>query len=285
MIDNSFSCRKGKGTLYGINTATNIIKDMSNNYTKETWILKCDIKGFFMSINRQLLYSIIKRYIKSNYFESDLKWWLWLLKLVILNKPEQNCIKVGDLTLWNKLHKEKSLFNTNGTGLPIGNLTSQVFANLFLSSTDKYILSFGVGYVRYVDDMLFILNDKNKLLSLIDIVKHKLKQIGVMLHPKKIYIQESHKGVLFIGEYIMPNRIYTSNRCINNMIMCIHNWNNIENPTQNQIDNFLYKINSYFGFLKHTNSYGIKYRMWNMINHKNLIWCKNMIYIKQIKHN
>ena len=67
--------------------------------------------------------------------------------------------------------------------------------------------------------------------------------------------------------------------------MCIHNWNNIENPTQNQIDNFLYKINSYFGFLKHTNSYGIKYRMWNMINHKNLIWCKNMIYIKQIKHN
>jgi hypothetical protein len=50
-----------------------------------------------------------------------------------------------------------------------------VFANLFLSSTDKYILSFGVGYVRYVDDMLFILNDKNKLLSLIDIVKHKLK--------------------------------------------------------------------------------------------------------------
>ena len=108
MIDNSFSCRKGKGTLYGINTATNIIKDMSNNYTKETWILKCDIKGFFMSINRQLLYSIIKRYIKSNYCESDLKWWLWLLKLVILNKPEQNCIKVGDLTLWNKLHKAKS---------------------------------------------------------------------------------------------------------------------------------------------------------------------------------
>lgn len=42
---------------------------------------------------------------------------------------------------------------------------------------------------------------------------------------------------------------------------------------------------NYFGFLKHTNSYGIKYRMWNMINHKNLIWCKNMIYIKQIKHN
>lgn len=60
MIGNSYACRKGKGTLYGVKDIARQIAEISSNYTKETWVLKCDLKGFFMSINRNLLSSVVK---------------------------------------------------------------------------------------------------------------------------------------------------------------------------------------------------------------------------------
>ena len=138
MVDNAYACRKGKGTDYGIDHIRQQIERVSDNYTKETWILKCDLQGFFMSINRRMLYDIVEKIIRKKYQGGDMDFWLWLWRKVIMNDPSKNCVKVGDLSLWDRLPSNKSLFTCGeGIGLPIGNLPSQILANLLMSAFDK----------------------------------------------------------------------------------------------------------------------------------------------------
>lgn len=138
MVDNAYACRKGKGTDYGIDHIRQQMERVSDNYTKETWILKCDLQGFFMSINRRMLYDIVEKIIREKYQGGDMDFWLWLWRKVIMNDPSKNCVKVGDLSLWDRLPANKSLFTCGeGIGLPIGNLPSQILANLLMSAFDK----------------------------------------------------------------------------------------------------------------------------------------------------
>lgn len=189
MIDNSFSCRKGKGVLKGLQSVAKQIAEKSNNYTSEAWVLKCDLQGFFMSINRKLVWNIVRKLIRKNYHEPDVNWWLWLWKLVILNAPEKKCHYVGDPNLKYRVPHNKSLFYSKGNGLPIGNLPSQVLANLLLSPFDHYVLSQDVGYARYADDFITISSDKQKLLKLINSYKNFLKEkLKLTMHPTKLYI-------------------------------------------------------------------------------------------------
>ena len=142
MVENAYACRKGKGTDFGIDHIRQQMERVSENYTFETWILKCDLQGFFMSINRKLLYDMIEKLIREKYHGEDIDFWLWLWKKVIMNDPSKNCVKVGDLSLWDKLPVNKSLFTCGeGKGLPIGNLPSQILANLLMSVFDKWVLS------------------------------------------------------------------------------------------------------------------------------------------------
>lgn len=120
MTDKAYACRVGKGTDYGTADVKKQIKRVSENYTKEAWVLKCDLQGFFMSINRSILYKLLEKVIREKYHGGDIEWWLWLWRKVILHDPTKNCIKVGDLSLWDKLPKNKSLFTCGeGIGLPI----------------------------------------------------------------------------------------------------------------------------------------------------------------------
>ena len=110
MTDKAYACRVGKGTDYGIADVKKQIKRVSDNYTKEAWVLKCDLQGFFMSINRSLLYRLLEKVIRENYHGDDMEWWMWLWKKAVLHDPTKNCIRVGDLSLWDKLPANKSLF-------------------------------------------------------------------------------------------------------------------------------------------------------------------------------
>ena len=141
LTDYAFACRKKKGVEYGINKVKKQIEVVSENYTKETWILKCDLQGFFMSIDRSMLYSLISNLLYRNYKGDNIEFWLWLWKLVIMNDPAKNCVRVGDLSLWSGLVWNKSLFTCGeGRGLPIGNLPSQWLANLLLSNFDRMMI-------------------------------------------------------------------------------------------------------------------------------------------------
>ena len=288
MVDNAYACRKGKGTDYGFNHIREQMERVSEDYTKETWVLKCDLQSFFMSIDRKMLYGIVERLLRKKYHGDDIDWWLWLWKRVIMNDPSRNCEKVGDLKLWNKLPKNKSLFTCGeGKGLPIGNLPSQILANLLMSRFDKWVLERvgkDGGYGRYVDDFVVIGRDKSLLLSILHDARVFLRdELGLALHPNKVYLQEARKGVKITGAVIMPHRVYVGNNTIDHLFEVIGVWNRLKSPTSEETERFTKRINSLFGHLVHRNSYAIRWRTWKAIGHKDRVYCENMRCLK-VRH-
>lgn len=287
MIENAYACRKGKGVDFGVKHIMEQIEVVSKGYTVETWILKCDLSGFFMSINRQLLYNIVENVIRKEYHGSDIEFWLWLWKKVIMNDPSKNCVKVGDLSLFEKLPRNKSLFtNGDGKGLPIGNLPSQILANLLMSIFDKWImkrLGSESGYGRYVDDFVCISRNKRLLLDSLEDTREWLKvNLGLALHPGKVYLQEAKKGVKITGAVIKPHRVYANNRTVSHLFRLIDKWNNLNEPTSEQTKRFVTKCNSLFGHLVHRDSYAIRWNAWARMKHKDRLFCINMRKIKII---
>jgi len=136
-INDSYSCRAGKGTHYGIKRIDRFIRCCSENYAKDCYILKLDIRSYFMSINRDLLFSTIKAAISNNRnrIEIDPSLILYLIEKTIFNGPTHNCCIKGKRLDWSGLPRSKSLFYAKpDCGLPIGNLTSQLFGNVYLNS-------------------------------------------------------------------------------------------------------------------------------------------------------
>ena len=274
-IEDSYSCRKGKGTDYGIKQCAKYIKEATENYTKKAYVIKCDLKSFFMTISKQRLYDKLIRHIEEHYEpidENDIPFLKWVLKLIIFNEPQNNCIRKQHISHWDGLPKEKSLFScAHGLGIPIGNLTSQIFANFYLSEFDHYIKDvLGIRYYgRYVDDFFLIVNSKEEAKPLIDKCREKLKSMGVTLHPKKLYIQEAHKGVKFIGGVIKPGRMYISNRTKGNMWEKIDEFYEMykelekegKEPSKDMIEHVVGSMNSYLGFMKHYKTYRIRRKL------------------------
>lgn len=260
-IDNSFSCREGKGVLCGIKTVSNMMYEASNHYTTDAWIAKLDMKSFFMSIDKIRLSRMIDDLIVKKYPDNRKKQKIReLCTQIIMHHPEQDCVKKGDISLWDKLPKRKSLFSVEGEyGLPIGNLTSQIFANYYLTPMDEYILN-ELGfkyYARYVDDIVIISDDKAKLLDGIGKIDRFAKEfLGISVHPNKRYIQYYKNGVRFIGAIIKPGRKYILNRTKGMFINKLKTKFKHYNP-QKAID-FMMCVNSYLGFLRQHSSYNIR---------------------------
>ena len=154
-IHDSFACRVGKGTHYGIRRVDHFIRTCSQNYTKDCFILKLDIKAFFISINRGLLFEKLNKFIIEKYHKPDQFLIIDLCRKVIYHDSANHCIIKGNKADWDNLPRDKSLFYTpDNCGLPIGNLTSQVFANFYMNSFDHFIKhNLKTSYYgRYVDD-------------------------------------------------------------------------------------------------------------------------------------
>ncbi len=254
---NAYACRKDKGVIYGVQSVFEQLKTASNNYTKDVYVFKLDLKSFFMSINKQILANMVENFIEAKYPNNKKKPHIQaLFKQVILNQPELNCLRVGDLELWDELEYGKSLFDTDGNnGLPIGNLTSQILANFYLNPLDYFITEkLGFKYYgRYVDDFVIIDEDKEKLLQAIKSIEDFCKEtLKIKLHPKKRHIVHYSKGFRFIGSVIKKNRIYTIDRT-KGYIKNIINENKV--PDLNKSFKLFKSINSYFGFLTHTCSF------------------------------
>lgn len=267
-IQDSYACRLGKGTHYGVKRADSFIKACSENHTKDCYILKLDIQGFFMHINRNLLFTMLDKFIHHYYTQADKALVLEITQKIIFNQPTQNCIIKGNKKDWDGLPKNKSLFHSPpNCGLPIGNLTSQVFANFYMHQFDAFIKKeLGLKYYgRYVDDFVIVHPDKDYLKSLIpQLSDFLLSNLQLTLHPKKIYLQHYSKGVKFLGTVIKPNRIYIANRTKGNFFNAIEKQNKIvldNKPTKEEKAAFLSSMNSYLGIMKHYKSYKLRKRM------------------------
>jgi RNA-directed DNA polymerase len=265
-IYDSYACRKAKGTHFGIKRIDSFIRKCSKNYTQDCYVLKLDIKGFFMHINKAILYDKIETLFTAKYNGADKKLYLNLCKTILFNEPVENAIIKGKRSNWDDLPKDKSLFSAKrGYGLPIGNLTSQVFANVYMSSFDHFIKhQLGIKYYgRYVDDFILVDSNKTYLKGLIPVIASFLKkELHLKLHPKKIYLQHYSKGISYIGGFIKPNRNYVSKRTKGNFYDAIHYQNKLLehtiNPNNAEKQLFLSSMNSYLGILGHYTSYKLR---------------------------
>lgn len=264
-IEDSYACRVAKGTHYGIKRVNEFIKECSNNYTKDCYILKLDIQGFFMHIDRRILFERVRTFVNNNYIFDDKNLVIDICKRIIFNNPTKDCIIKGSIKNWDGLPQSKSLFYSSpDCGLPIGNLTSQVFANFYMNHFDHFIkdqlkVRF---YGRYVDDFVIVHSDKEYLKAIISQISSFLEcELHLTLHPRKIYLQHYSKGVKFLGAVIKPNRIYISNRTKGNFVQAVEKQNIIarhHKPTKEELGTFLSSMNSYLGIMIHYQTYKLR---------------------------
>lgn len=188
-IDDSYSTRKGKGTLFGIERMERHIRACSHNYTRDCYVMKLDIRSFFMDLPKRELYDRMAAFLRERYDAPDLPTLLCLLRATYSDCPQQHCVRRSPLAAWDKLPPRKSLFNGDAEhGLAIGRLTSQLGALFYLDPLDHLVTeAWGVPhYGRYVDDMVFVHESREHLIGVAEKVRTWLRENGLQLHPKKI---------------------------------------------------------------------------------------------------
>jgi RNA-directed DNA polymerase len=163
LIHDTYSCRKGKGTLYGIKRIDKFIRSCSRNYQRDAYILKLDVTGYFRNMRHDILWEKVQKIVsgrKSDYGGLSREIVDYLLHRIIHTHAADNCTVKCSRAEWKGLPKSKSLFYADsGCGLPIGNLTSQLFGNVFLNDFDQFVKHrLGIQYYgRYVETILLLL--------------------------------------------------------------------------------------------------------------------------------
>lgn len=235
-LPDSYSCRKGKGTLYGQKRLLRHLCQVTESYTIPAFAVKLDIQGYFMSLNHEKLYQRVLWGLERQFYQSSLPdvvndircqpsdrdrlyhilKYLW--HEIIFDRPMQNITVRGRRSDWKDLPPEKSLFHQPPErGIVIGNLTSQLLSNIFLDQLDRFI-TFDLGYKhygRYVDDFFILvpISQKNQLLRDVEVIRKFLRtELELTLHPHKVYQQTADKGIPFIGTVIYPHFIVPARR-------------------------------------------------------------------------
>ncbi|MDA0304550.1 MAG: RNA-directed DNA polymerase [Bacteroidetes bacterium] len=270
-IDDSYACRVGKGTHFGIQRLWAAMRFQSA-YPKGGFVLKLDIQGFFMSISRELLWTRLDDFIQANYAEPDLELVLYTAKTLVLHDPVKNVRRIGNRKEWNQLPRSKSMFGTHhGHGLPIGNLSSQVFANFYLHPLDKFVKErLGIEfYGRYVDDFYLVHHSKHKLVqSMHEIRAFLAEELELELHPRKIYLQHLTKGVSFLGSFIRPTHVVPGKRfkgSLHGMIDAVNaDAHNAEDPAR--VEAVRNRLNAYWGLTHGFSAYRLRKKSWRRLD-------------------
>jgi RNA-directed DNA polymerase len=264
-LRDSYACRVGKGTHFGIRQVSHMLEHVSGKYSCEAYVLKLDIKGFFMNIRRDLLYNKLRSFVLARYQEPDRWRVLHVMEAIVMDDPSKNCIIRGSKKKWLGLPADKSLFTTpEGCGLPIGNLTSQVFANFYMDFFDHWVserlLADGRGgrYGRYVDDFVVVHPDKRFLKQIKRSMQTFLgEELALKVHPKKVYLQRAEQGLTFLGADIRNRHVLPGKRIKGNFYHAITKLNRrmqMEGPTAALLADGLAVVNSYLGMLGNTSS-------------------------------
>lgn len=249
-IFDCYSCRVGKGTDFGIKRAKAFVSSESKNFSQESWVLRLDISGFFMGINRDILYGLCIEGLRKVKWRGvpDKDLCTFLIRIFVYNDPLKNARFRSPRSAWNDLPANKSLMGLpENQGLPIGNLTSQLFGNIYLNPLDQFvkrILKIRC-YGRYVDDMVLVHRDKRVLLDAVDQIRDFVaSQLALNLHPKKVYLQPVQNGFAFLGVYILPWRVYPGRRIVRNFRECV------AKPSADLLCQAA-RLQSYHGYMSH----------------------------------
>lgn len=240
-IATSFSCRVGKGTHRGVVAMGNMLRKVSKNNTRPCFALKCDVRKFFASVDQAILLNILRKRVE----DKDM---LNLLSEIVYSFKREG-----------SLHK----------GIPIGNLTSQLFANIYMNELDQFVKNQlkAKYYVRYTDDFVIVADNVEYLQGLLPKIKQFLHDfLSLELHPNKISVRKYGQGIDFLGYVVLPNytvlRTKTKRRILTKLDQNIYG---LKSGAVSQ-NYFHQSLQSYLGVLSHANSYKVKQ------NIKNKVW-------------
>ncbi|MDD2934869.1 MAG: reverse transcriptase/maturase family protein [Candidatus Pacebacteria bacterium] len=259
-IHHSYACRKNKGAHEAIKDLRKTLRKISCDFSCPVYYLQVDISAFFMSLKKDILFDLICKHLKNPQL-------LWLAKQIIFHDPTKDFYCKSDKKLFELIPDHKSLFKVPcRQGLPIGNLTSQFFANIYMNELDqfaKHNLKIKY-YFRYVDDILIIDEDPKQLENWKNQINIFLKtKLEIHLHPKKSKLRSIYKGINFVGFIIKPNYLIIRKRTISNLKRKLWQFNQFFVKkdyiiSKNQLEKILAVINSYYGHFKHANTYNLK---------------------------
>jgi retron-type reverse transcriptase len=229
----SYSCRNEKGTHRALDRFRNFSRKASLNHTKTTWVLKCDVKKFFASIDHKALLDVVGQYIS----DKDI---LWLINEIV-----------------GSFHSAKK-----GIGLPLGNLTSQLLVNIYMNEFDQFVKHRlkAKYYIRYADDFVIMSHDREWLISIMPLIKEFLsEQLKLQLHPNKISIRTVASGVDYLGWVHFPDHRVLRTATKRRMFKAIRN-----SPAGGPKPEALA---SYLGMLKHGNAHKLQLEIRSIRNY------------------
>lgn len=237
-IFDSYSCRIGKGTHRAILRLEKFARKVSKNNHSNIFALKCDIKKFFDSVDQDILLEIIKNKIDN----SDA---LLLLEIII-----------------------KSFKKENNKGLPLGNVTSQLFANIYMNELDQFMKHKlkTKYYLRYSDDFIILNEDVDYLKGLVlEIEKFLDEKLDLKLHEDKIITTTYRQGVDFLGYIVKPHYRILRTKTKKRIIRKIKDKHIVFKKGVISQDSFECSLQSYLGILKHCSGFNIKKEIEKMI--------------------
>lgn len=244
-IADSCACIPGRGTLYAARRLEAKVRSITQNWSWPAWYLKCDLANFFVSINKNILRDCLARRVTE-------PWWLWLTDTILFHDPRENAIIQSAPQRLALIPPHKSLFNQPAEkGLPIGNLSSQFFANVYLDVLDQYAKHRlrARHYIRYVDDFVLLHESPQWLNEAHAAIETFLPEIlAVQLNLSKTILQPVNRGIDFVGQVVKPWRRILRRRTFNTALHRIQ---------QFTPDRLFEAANSYFGLLRQaTHSHG-----------------------------
>jgi retron-type reverse transcriptase len=225
-VVDSFSCRLDKGTHAALNRFRDFARKASRNHTRTVWVLKCDVRKFFASVDQTILLDLLF----SRIYDDDIR---RLLTEVI-----------------GSFHSGRP-----GVGIPLGNLTSQLFANVYLNELDQFAKRYlkSGHYIRYADDFVFLSPYKNEMLAILPIVSDFLRDdLRLIMHPDKIVLKTFASGVDFLGWVHFPDQRVLRNATARRMMRRV-----VEHPSKATIA-------SYVGLLGHGDTHDLHDVMLNL---------------------
>lgn len=219
-IHDSYACRKGKGVHKGVQRLQQFIRQVTANGSRPAWYLQLDIRNYFMTIDRDILFGMLSAKLSDETA-------LWLTHMLVYHDVTENCHFRGRPELLARIPPHKTLFGAGpDKGLPIGNLNSQFFANVYLNGLDQFVKHELKcrHYLRYCDDFVLLSSDRKVLLAWRACIETYLRdQIRLELNPRERLAPVSN-GIDFLGYIVRRDYLLVRRRVVNNLRMKLRDY-------------------------------------------------------------
>jgi retron-type reverse transcriptase len=213
-LHDSYACRKDKGTHRAVKRLQQFMRRVTHNGTKPGYALQLDIRGFFFHIDKEVLFQIIAKRMRDETL-------LWLARTIIFHDCTEQALFKTDRKLWRHIPPHKTLFGTeNRRGLPIGNLTSQFFSNVYLNELDQFVKHRlkARQYLRYSDDFVLVHEDPAQLLVWREQIETFLaERLRLSLTDPSATPRLISNGVDFLGYIVRPDYLLVRRRVVSRL--------------------------------------------------------------------